>query len=263
MNAPTVLDRIITAKRDEVAAHRELTPLSALRDAPVYQEPRRGFRRGLVGHAGRSIIAEIKRASPSRGPLRLDADAADIARQYASAGAAAISVLTDPQFFRGTLDDLAAVRRAVGVPLLRKDFMIDPYQVEEARAWGADAILVIVAATERAQRLELMAAADAVELDVLVEVHDEGELDSCLEEGASLIGINNRNLKTFETTVATSERLLPRLPATATAVCESGLRLAADMERLEALGARAFLIGEALIAAPSPGAKLTEFIRGT
>jgi indole-3-glycerol phosphate synthase len=260
MTTQTVLDRIIAGKREEVVSHRRARPASTLRDSPVYGEPRRGFRRALVEHAGRTIIAEIKRASPSRGALRADADAAEIARQYGAAGAAAISVLTDQPFFRGTLDDLAAARRAVPLPLLRKDFLIDPYQVEEARSWGADAVLLIIAATVRDQRQELIAAARAAELDVLVEVHDEAELETGLAEGAALIGINNRDLKTFVTTVATSERLLPLVPASVAAVCESGLRSTADMKRLESLGATAFLIGEALIEAPNPGAKLRELL---
>jgi indole-3-glycerol phosphate synthase len=260
MRTHTVLDRIIAAKREEVVSRRRARPASTLRDSPLHGEPRRGFRRALVGHAGRTIIAEIKRASPSRGVLRMDADAAEIARQYAAAGAAAISVLTDQPFFRGTLEDLAAARRAVTLPLLRKDFLIDPYQVEEARSWGADAVLLIVAATERDQRQELIAAARSAELDVLVEVHDEVELQTALAEGAFLVGINNRDLKTFVTMVATSERLLPLLPASVAAVCESGIRSTADMRRLESLGATAFLIGEALIEAPSPGAKLRALI---
>ena len=260
MTTQTVLDRIMAGKREEVASRRRARPVSALRDSPVYGEARRGFRRALVEHAGRTIIAEIKRASPSRGMLRVDADAAEIARQYGAAGAAAISVLTDQPFFRGALEDLAAARRTVLLPLLRKDFLIDPYQVEEARSWGADAVLLIIAATVRDQRQELIAAARAAELDVLVEVHDEGELETGLAEGASLIGINNRDLKTFVTTVATSERLLPLVPPSVAAVCESGLRSAADMRRLEALGATAFLIGEALIEAPSPGAKLRQLL---
>jgi indole-3-glycerol phosphate synthase len=252
----TVLERILTSKREEIAAHRRDRSEAALRTAPGWAEPRRGFARALATHAGRTIIAEVKRASPSRGILRADIDAAVLARTYAAAGAAAVSVLTDGPFFRGSLADLAAARGATSLPLLRKDFVIDPYQVSEARAAGADAILVIIAATTAAQRLELAAAAREVEVDVLVEVHDEKELETALGEGAGLVGINNRDLRTFVTSLTTSERLLPRIPRSIVTVCESGLGEAAQMARLEALGARAFLVGETLIAADDPGAKL-------
>jgi indole-3-glycerol phosphate synthase len=257
----TVLDRIVEAKRGEVAARRAARPVATLHETPLYAEARRGFRRALAEHPGRAIIAEVKRASPSRGPLRPDADAGEIARAYARGGAAAISVLTDHPFFHGSLQDLEAARAAVALPLLRKDFLIDTYQVEEARAAGADAILIIVAATEPAQRRELVAAAATAEIDVLVEVHDEQELEAALSEGAVLVGINNRDLRTFVTTLATSQRLLPQVPESVIAVCESGLEAAADMVGLERIGARAFLIGEALITAPDPGARLRELLR--
>lgn len=258
----SILARILAAKREEVTARRRDRSVAALRAAPMYGDARRGFRHALVHHRGRTIIAEVKRASPSRGTLRADADAAEMARAYARGGAAAVSILTDEPFFRGGLADLAAARRAVQLPLLRKDFIVDPYQVEEARAAGADAVLVIVAATEPGQRRELLEAASSVGLDVLVEVHDEAELTAALEDGADLVGINNRNLRTFVTTLATSERLLPRMPQGVITVCESGVRSAADMARLEALGARGFLVGEALIEAPDPEARLRDFLAG-
>jgi indole-3-glycerol phosphate synthase len=261
-NSATVLGRILAAKREEVAARRRERPATVLREAPTYAEARRGFRRALAVHQGRTIIAELKRASPSRGRLRPGADAVAIGRAYAKAGAAAISVLTDQPFFQGTLADLEATRRGVELPVLRKDFFIDVYQVEEARAAGADAMLLIVAATEASQRQELLAAAATLGLDVLVEVHDERELESALEEGATLVGINNRDLRTLVTTLATSERLLPSIPESVIAVCESGLRTAAEMARLEARGARAFLVGEALMEAPDPAARLREFLGG-
>lgn len=257
----SVLERILATKREEVAARRRERPVAALRDVPMYAEARRGFRHAVGSHVGRTVIAEIKRASPSRGTLRPDADAAEMARAYARGGAAAVSVLTDGPFFRGELADVEAARRAVGLPLLRKDFIVDPYQVEEARAAGADAVLIIVAATDPGQRAELLAAAAGAGLDALVEVHDEAELAAAVSESANLIGINNRDLRTFETTLATSERLLPQVPAGVVAVCESGLRSAADMARLEALGARGFLVGEALIEAPDPEGRLREFLR--
>jgi len=255
-----VLGRILAVKREEITACRRDRPVTVLRENPLYGEARRGFRQTLALHQGRTIIAELKRASPSRGPLREDADAATIGRLYEKAGAAAISVLTDQRFFQGTLADLEATRRAVDLPLLRKDFLIDTYQVEEARAAGADAVLLIVAATEASQRGDLLSAAAGLDLDVLVEVHDERELESALAEGATLIGINNRDLRTLVTTLATSERLLPNMPESVIAVCESGLRSAIDMKRLEGLGARAFLVGEALMEAPDQAAKLREFL---
>jgi indole-3-glycerol phosphate synthase len=254
----TVLDRVLAAKHDEVMVSRRARPLGVLRQRPLYSAPRRDFRRALVSREGRAIIAEVKRASPSRGVLRADTDAAELAAAYACGGAAAISVLTDGPFFHGSLADLEAVRRAVGLPLLRKDFIVDPYQVEEARAAGADAVLLIVAATDEDQRRGITAAAHNLELDVLVEVHDETELACALAEGATLVGINNRDLRTFVTTVATSERLLPLVPASVVVVCESGLRTGADMARLEALGARAFLVGEALVEAADPAARLRD-----
>ena len=229
----TWLDRILAAKREEVAIRVRTRPIQVLREAVLYAEPRRGFCRALSHRAGRSIIAEVKRASPSGGTLRAGADAALMARDYAEGGAVAVSVLTDGPFFQGSLADLEAGRRAVELPLLRKDFVIDLYQVEEARASGADAILLIVAATDPGQRRELLAAAASLGLDVLVEVHDEGELETALADGATLVGINNRNLRDLVTTIAISERLLPRVPESVLAVCESGLRSAADMKHLE------------------------------
>jgi indole-3-glycerol phosphate synthase len=169
-------------------------------------------------------------------------------------------VLTDGPFFHGSLADLEAARAAVDLPLLRKDFILDAYQVEEARAAGADAVLVIVAATTPAQRGELRAAAQSLDLDVLLEVHDQREFEVGLDEGADLVGINNRDLRTFVTTLAISERLLPQVPPSVIAVCESGLRSAAEIARLERLGARAFLVGETLIEAPDPGARLRELL---
>ncbi len=257
---PSLLGRILAATRAEVARRRRARPAATLCDCPAWAEPRRGFRRALATHAGRTIIAEVKRASPSRGVLRADADAAVVARLYATNGAAAISVLTDRPYFHGSLEDLEAARAAVTLPLLRKDFILDPYQVEEARAAGADAVLVIVAATTAAERGELRAAARSLGLDALVEVHDRQELDTALAEDADLVGINNRDLSTFVTTLATSEHLLPHVPPSVVAVCESGLRSVVDITRLERLGARAFLVGEALIEAPDPGARLRELL---
>jgi indole-3-glycerol phosphate synthase len=256
-----ILKRILAAKTAEVAERRRDRPVAALRDRPLYGEARRGFGRALAAHTGHAIIAEIKRASPSRGIIRSDADATATARQYLAGGAAAISVLTDGPFFGGSLADLEAVRAAVPLPVLRKDFILDAYQIEEARAFGADAVLVIVAATDAPQRRDLLATAAALDLDALVEVHDEAELEAALAAGAAIVGINNRDLRSFHTTLAVSERLLPLLPPAVLAVCESGLHTAADIARLATLGARAFLIGEALIQSSDPGQRLRE-LRG-
>jgi indole-3-glycerol phosphate synthase len=260
--AADLLERIVAAKEGEVAERRRERPVPALRKRPLYGEPRRGFARALAAHRGRAIIAELKRASPSRGVIRADADAGTIATHYLRGGAAAISVLTDGPFFGGSLSDLQAVRAAVPLPVLRKDFIIDPYQIEESRAFGADAVLVIVAATEARQRRELLSAAAAIDLDVIVEVHDEAELASAIEAGAVIVGVNNRDLRTFRTTLAVSERLLPLVPPSVLAICESGLGSATDIEHLARLGARAFLIGETLIESPHPEQRLRELLGG-
>src|SRR5439155_610899 len=192
--AMTLLDDILAAKRAEVAARRAATPPAALRARPLYAEARRGFRAALAALRAPAVIAELKRASPSRGEIRAAYDPAAIARGYAAAGAAALSVLTDGPFFGGALEHLAAARAASGLPCLRKDFLIDPYQIDEARAFGADAVLLIVAAVTAGQGADLLAAARAAGLDVLVEVHSEAELERAAGLGATLIGINNRDL---------------------------------------------------------------------
>jgi indole-3-glycerol phosphate synthase len=203
-----------------------------------------------------NVIAECKRRSPSRGVLKADYDAPSIARAYEAAGAAAISVLTEPTFFDGSLDDLAAVRAAVGVPDLRKDFVVSEYQQFEARAAGADAVLLIVAALAPDELRRLLKQAAALGLDVLVEVHDGGELDVAVGAGAALIGVNNRNLRTLAVDVRASEDLIARMPSGIVAVSESGLKSAGDLVRLGRLGYRAFLIGERFMTDPDPGAAL-------
>ncbi len=215
-----------------------------------------GFERAL-GRTGRlNVIAECKRRSPSRGVLRPSYDAAALAREYEAAGAAAISVLTEPTFFDGSLDHLTAVRRAVRVPVLRKDFIVDRYQLLEACVAGADAVLLIVAALTPRQVEGLMADARALGLATLVEVHDEGELEIALRCDARIIGVNNRSLRTLDVDVATSERLVSRLPREVLGVAESGLRTHADLVRLAAQGYRAFLIGERLVTSEAPGLAL-------
>jgi indole-3-glycerol phosphate synthase len=209
-----------------------------------------------------NVIAECKRRSPSRGVLRAAYDPVAIARSYQDAGAAALSVLTEPMFFDGSLEHLAAVRAAVDIPLLRKDFVIDRYQVAEAVAAGADAILLIVAALDDAALAGLMVEAADRGLAALVEVHTEEELNRALRAGARLVGVNNRNLKTLQVDVDLSERLAARLPADVVAVSESGLRTPADLSRFSALGYRAFLIGERFMAAPDPGRALSAMLEG-
>jgi indole-3-glycerol phosphate synthase len=203
-----------------------------------------------------SVIAECKRRSPSKGLLRADYDPVGIARSYEQAGAAAISVLTEPTFFDGALSHLEAVRAAVEIPLLRKDFMVDRYQLLEARAAGADAILLIVAALDDERLMTLRREAESLGLDALVEVHDEAELDRAIAAGADVIGVNSRNLRTLEVDLEASDRLAARIPAHVVAVAESGLRSREDIDRLAARGYRAFLVGERLMTAADPGAAL-------
>jgi indole-3-glycerol phosphate synthase len=255
-----ILDDILAHKRDEVAHRRQTVPASALRDQPLYHEARRGFRAALDRAQAPAVIAELKRASPSRGVIRANYEPVAHARSYAAAGATCCSVLTDERFFQGSLDHLRAARAAVALPCLRKDFLVDPYQVDEARAAGADAVLVIAAAGMRPLGEELLAAAETAGLDVLVEVHDERELEWANAVGARLIGINNRDLTTFVTSLATTERLAPLAHAGALVVAESGIRTPADVARMRAAGARALLVGEALMDRPDPGAALEELL---
>ncbi|HVN87169.1 MAG TPA: indole-3-glycerol phosphate synthase TrpC [Candidatus Binatia bacterium] len=254
-----ILDDIVAHKREELAARTRATPLAALRDRPLYHGPRRGFRAALQARG--AIIAEVKKASPSKGVIRADFDPVRIALAYAAHGAAAMSVLTDERYFQGRLDYLAMIRQAVAQPLLEKDFVVDRYQVAEARACGADAILLIVAALTAETLAELSAEAGAEGLDVLVEVHNQHELDTALRLNPALLGINNRDLHTFVTTLETTERLMHSVPSNCTVVAESGIETRADIERLLRAGAHAFLIGETLMRAPDPGRKLDE-LRG-
>jgi indole-3-glycerol phosphate synthase len=255
-----ILDDIVAHKREEVAARRRALPVPALRRMPLYAQPRRSFRDALARRPVPAVIAELKRASPSRGVIRSDYDPVAIARGYAAAGARALSVLTDERFFGGTLAHLAAVRAAVDLPCLRKDFLVDPYQIEEAMAYGADAVLVIAAAVAPGVGEELLATAAATGLDVLVEVHDTAELEWAVKVGATCIGINNRDLRTFRVTLETAERLAPLAPMDAIVVAESGVRSAEDVRRMTAAGARAVLVGEAFMESADPGATLAGWI---
>jgi indole-3-glycerol phosphate synthase len=260
VSLPGILDEILAHKRTEVTAARAAVPERALRDAAGWAAPRRGFRAALAAAPPPAVIAEIKRASPSRGVIRRDFDPPAHARSYATAGATALSVLTDRKYFQGAPEHLMAARAVVDLPILRKDFLVDPYQVAEARAWGADCVLVIAAAGTPALRAELMAAAAEHGLDVLVEVHDEAELGWALGANAPLIGVNNRDLTTFVTSLETTERLAAQLPAGALLVAESGIHTRADVARMRAAGARAILVGEAFMASPDPGAALRGLI---
>jgi indole-3-glycerol phosphate synthase len=256
-----ILDAIVRDKRADLKTSKASVSIDELRRRPLFGAPRRDLRAALEAHP-RAIIAEVKRASPSRGVIRPDFDPVGIARSYARSGAAAVSVLTEERYFQGRLEDLAAIREAVDVPLLRKDFLFDPYQLYEARAFGADAVLLIVAILPDANLQELLWLADELNLTALVEVHDRAELERTARSGARVIGINNRDLRTFDTSLATTEALLPLVPVGAFVVAESGISNAADIERLERLGVSAFLIGETLMRAADPGAKLAEFLNG-
>jgi indole-3-glycerol phosphate synthase len=255
-----ILDDILAHKRTEVAARKRDVSVAALRARPLYDEPRRGFAKALATRPAPAVIAELKRRSPSRGVIRERYDPPAHARGYEQAGATALSILTDDRFFGGSLEDLEAVRAATTLPCLRKDFLVDPYQVEEARAWGADAVLVIAAACTPELGSALLAAAAAAGLDVLVEVHSESELAWAGNAGATLIGVNNRDLSTFVTTLETTERLAPHVPGGAVLVAESGIRSRADVDRMVAAGARAVLVGEAFMERPDPGKALAEWL---
>jgi len=250
-----ILDDIVTARREDVARAKRAAPLAALREAPLWHAARRGFAAALAGRRP-AVIAEVKKASPSKGVIRADFDPVSIARRYAAGGAAAISVLTEERFFQGHPTYLEAIHDAVDLPLLRKDFLFDPYQVAEARAWGADAVLLIVAMLDDATLGELLGAARHEGLDVLVEAHSADEIDRAVAAGATLIGVNNRDLHTFVTSLETAERLRPRIPAGVGTVAESGIETAAHVARMVAAGYDAVLVGEALMRAPDPGAAL-------
>lgn len=260
-----ILDRINAVKREEVAAASARVPLAALRaEAESRAEPTRGFVNALrakiaAGHSG--VIAEVKKASPSKGVLREDFRPADIARSYEQHGAACLSVLTDAPHFQGSVEFLKQARAACALPVLRKDFMIDPYQVYEARAMGADCILLIAASLDDGLMAELEDCALGLGLDVLVEVHDGAELERALRLKTPMVGINNRNLKTFEVTLDTTLGLLKQVPADRLLVTESGILGPDDVRRMRDAQVNAFLVGEAFMRAPDPGAALSALFR--
>jgi indole-3-glycerol phosphate synthase len=251
----TILERILEVKRREVAAAKRLAPESELKASIEKGAPPRDFVAALKARTP-AVIAEIKKASPSRGVLREPFDPAAIAASYARAGAACLSVLTDREFFHGAPEHLAAARAACALPALRKDFVVDPYQVLESRALGADCILLIAACLAPEVMAQLEAAAHALGMAVLVEVHDARELEAALRLRTPLIGINNRDLRTFETRLETTLGMLERMPQGRVVVTESGILAPGDVSRMRAAGVSAFLVGEAFMRAPDPGDEL-------
>lgn len=254
----SMLDNIYAAKRIELAEARRLVPFEQIKQRALKMPPPRDFT-GALRQKPLAIVAEIKRASPSKGDILPGLDPVSVAREYAATGAAAISVLTD-RHFKGTLDDLRAVRDAVQIPLLRKDFMFDAYQIHEARASGADCILLIAAMLSHGEVRDLSALTAELGLATLLEVHNFDEFEFAKSIGAKLIGINNRDLHTFVTDIAVTERLLAGYRGDALIVAESGINTPADIERLHAAGARAFLIGESLLRGGNPRARLDELM---
>ncbi len=257
--APDILQRILTRKAEEIAARKREQPVERLRQRAAEASPVRGFVNALrqrVDDGEAAVIAEIKKASPSKGVIRADFDPVAIAESYQRGGASCLSVLTDRDFFQGHEDYLTAARAACELPVIRKDFIVDPYQVAEARAIGADCILLIVAALDDAALAELSAAAREFELDVLVEVHDREELERALRLELELVGINNRNLRTFETRLETTLDMLDAIPPGCLVVTESGINSRDDVARMRSHDVHAFLVGEAFMRADDPGTEL-------
>lgn len=255
-----ILERIVAVKREEIDAARRRRSLSSVRAQAEARRDLRGFERALRDRiaAGRSaVVAEVKKASPSKGVLREHFVPAEIAVSYARGGAACLSVLTDARFFQGSAAFLEQAREACALPVLRKDFMVDAYQVFEARAMGADCVLLIAACLDDALMADLEAQAHALGMAVLVEVHDAAELGRALRLKTPLVGINNRNLRSFEVSLDTTLALLPQVPADRLLVTESGILAPADVQRMRQAGVHAFLVGEAFMRAPDPGAALT------
>lgn len=259
-DTPDVLAAIVGATRRVVELRKHALPAGVLERHAESREGRTGaFRAAITEHAAPRIIAECKRRSPSRGILCANYDPVTIASAYERNGAAAVSVLTEPTFFDGAPEHLQAVRGAISVPVLRKDFVVDRYQLLEARAWGADAVLLIVAALSQADLVALMTEAGQLGLEVLVEAHNAEELQRATDAGASIVGVNNRNLRTLNVSVRTSEDLARLVPPGVVAVAESGLKSEADLARLSAAGFHAFLVGEHFMTASDPGAALQEW----
>jgi len=258
-----ILEKILAVKIQEIHASRALRSEGELLREAEARDDIRGFAQAIenkIASGKPGVIAEVKKASPSKGVFRTDFNAADIAASYAAGGAACLSVLTDVQFFHGSQDHLPQARAACALPVLRKDFMIDPYQIVAARAMGADCILLIVAALDQSLMLDLEACALSLDMDVLVEIHDASELDRALELQTNLLGINNRNLRTFETSLQNTIDLLPRVPAGKRVVTESGIFTREDFALMRSHHVDAFLVGEAFMRAPDPGVELARLI---
>ena len=256
-----ILDKIVAVKREEVAASLRHKPLDVVRadaESRVLTRDFEGAMRAKIAAGQAAVIAEIKKASPSKGVLRADFIPADIAQSYAEFGAACLSVLTDKQFFQGSVDFLKQARASCDLPVLRKDFMIDPYQIYEARAMGADAVLLIAACLDDAQMADMEAVARSLDMAVLVEVHDRAELDRALKLKTRLVGINNRNLKTFEVSLQTTLDMLPDVPADRLLITESGIQTPEDVRRMREAKVHAFLVGEAFMRADEPGEALAK-----
>ena len=254
-----ILERIVAARRRAVEQAKQTTPAAKLEERAAVAPPAREFAAALA-RDGLNVIAELKKASPSRGVIRADYNPAQLARALEAAGACALSVLTEPEFFQGALEDLQVARSVTRLPVLRKDFIFDPYQVYEARAAGADAFLLIAAILRTAELQQLMTLGKQLSMAALVEVHTADELERALEAGAEIIGINNRDLRTFEVSLDTSLRLLAAIPDACIAVSESGLRTRDDLRRLRKAGFDGFLIGEHLMQSVEPAAALRQLI---
>jgi indole-3-glycerol phosphate synthase len=254
-----ILEKIVAVKREEIAAAQKKIPFQTMRadaESRVLTRDFEGAVRSKIAAGDAAVIAEIKKASPSKGVLRADFIPADIAQSYAEAGAACLSVLTDRQFFQGQPDYLKQARASCELPVLRKDFMVDPYQIYESRAMGADCVLLIAACLDDVRMQELEAAARSLDMAVLVEVHDRAELDRALKLKTPLVGINNRNLRSFEVSLGTTLEMLPEVPGDRIVVTESGIATKADVKTMRAAGVHAFLVGEAFMRAEEPGEAL-------
>jgi len=262
---PNILEQICADKKELIKERKSKLSLTALEEQAKEVSPIRGFANALrtkVGQGGIGLIAELKKASPSKGLIREDFDPASLALAYEEGGATCLSVLTDEKYFQGEDGFLNLARNETDLPVLRKDFMLDPYQIVEARTIGADCVLLIMAVLDAGQAKELEMAAIEFHMDVLLEVHDEGELEQAFELESQLIGVNNRNLKTLEIDLATTELLVPRIPNTHLAICESGIHDNDDIRRMQNVGVQSFLVGEALMAQEDVAAATSKLLGG-